>query len=120
MLEEWLGRTVIRSCAKLTYAHAQMMLDGADDAGPDGPPLHCGYTWSQVGDCKLWSAWFCRSSACPLASLACAFNASDLCTECSQPLDRERTQVAGDVRSLGRIAKRLRVARFLNGAPSPL
>ena len=48
MLDEWLGRTVIRSCAKLTYAQAQMMLDGADDAGPDGPPLHCGYSWPQV------------------------------------------------------------------------
>ncbi len=44
---QWAGRTIIDSCAKLAYGHAQAVIDGA--APPQAPaPLHGGHTWNQV------------------------------------------------------------------------
>lgn len=55
VLSEWVGRSVICSCAKLAYSHAQSMIEGTFDEG-SAPPLACGYTWHQVqGDVRaLW------------------------------------------------------------------
>lgn len=42
-------RSVIESCAKLTYGVAQAMLDGAFDPKAEGVPvLHGGHSWTQV------------------------------------------------------------------------
>eukprot|EP00897_Mesotaenium_endlicherianum_P001015 jgi/Mesen1/10914/ME000095S10256 len=37
IVHQWLGRTVIRSCCKLAYAHAQQMIEGTFAVGP--PPM---------------------------------------------------------------------------------
>lgn len=43
-------RSVIQSCAKLTYGVAQSMLDGMFDEKAQGvPTLHGGHAWQQVG-----------------------------------------------------------------------
>ncbi|KAK2078455.1 hypothetical protein QBZ16_003295 [Prototheca wickerhamii] len=40
ILSSWMGRTVIRSCAKLSYLHAQAFIDGhLDLSGTDLPPV---------------------------------------------------------------------------------
>lgn len=52
IVDEWLGRSVICSCAKLAYGHAQQMIEGAFDPDECGVTLHDGYSWEQVG--ALW------------------------------------------------------------------
>lgn len=41
ILSEWFGRTVIRSCAKLSYTHAQSMIESPCQALPEDqlPPI---------------------------------------------------------------------------------
>uniref|UniRef100_A0A061SEE0 Dis3-like exonuclease 2 n=1 Tax=Tetraselmis sp. GSL018 TaxID=582737 RepID=A0A061SEE0_9CHLO len=73
---QWIGRSVIRSCVKLAYEHAQRMIEGSftgDDASEEPIPceLQPPHTWDQV---------------------------------------------VGDVRALHGVAKKLRAARFENGA----
>ncbi|KAL2624039.1 hypothetical protein R1flu_008284 [Riccia fluitans] len=59
--DQWIGRTIIRSCAKLTYGHAQEMIDdnfdvsycgnaGHEPSGVEGsaPLLHGEHSWSDV------------------------------------------------------------------------
>jgi DIS3-like exonuclease 2 len=51
--KQWVGRTIIRSCAKLAYGMAQDMIDGdftGEGIAPDdGPvPLTNGCTWTEV------------------------------------------------------------------------
>lgn len=49
--EQWMGKTIIRSCAKLSYEDAQNMLDGKFSGKPiETPPteLHGPHTWSEV------------------------------------------------------------------------
>ncbi|KAI8807968.1 hypothetical protein BJ742DRAFT_295003 [Cladochytrium replicatum] len=52
----WFGKTVIRSCAKLSYEHAQRVIEGRGwDDGEEGssfkpPEIHNGYTFEQVRD----------------------------------------------------------------------
>ena len=51
VLSQWTGRTVIRSCAKLAYPHAQAMIDGSYAAREgEEPPvlLEAPHTWPQV------------------------------------------------------------------------
>uniref|UniRef100_V5GGL2 Putative exosomal 3'-5' exoribonuclease complex subunit n=2 Tax=Ixodes ricinus TaxID=34613 RepID=V5GGL2_IXORI len=50
VLDEWFGRSVIRSCAKLSYEHAQDLMDDPDREHPEGelPELHGAHTWAQV------------------------------------------------------------------------
>ena len=45
-MSEWFGRTVIRSCAKLAYEHAQSMLEqpGREFIEGELPPVTGGYT----------------------------------------------------------------------------
>ena len=52
VLSQWTGRTVIRSCAKLAYHHAQTIID-ADEAGQrqaeEAPvDLENPHTWAQA------------------------------------------------------------------------
>ncbi|KAJ7569501.1 hypothetical protein O6H91_01G081300 [Diphasiastrum complanatum] len=64
IVDQWIGRTIIRSCCKLTYGHAQDMLDGLFDT-KDGqkigitekktllPELHGEFSWEQIiGDIR--------------------------------------------------------------------
>ena len=51
VLSQWTGRTLIRSCAKLAYPHAQAMIDGSYAAREgEEPPvlLEAPHTWPQV------------------------------------------------------------------------
>lgn len=61
ILEQWVGRTVINSCAKLTYEHAQDMIEGVftdmegaearnslSKSGKPLPQLHGNHSWSEV------------------------------------------------------------------------
>ncbi|KAA8538508.1 hypothetical protein F0562_028121 [Nyssa sinensis] len=54
VLDRWIGRTVIRSCCKLSYEHAQDIIDGLFDVGrfdtlKNGcPQLHGNFEWSAV------------------------------------------------------------------------
>lgn len=50
VLSEWFGRSVIRSCSKLSYEHAQDLMDDPDRQRPEGelPELHGPHTWAQV------------------------------------------------------------------------
>ena len=49
VLDQWAGRTVIRSCVKLAYHHAQKMVDGAFDKTSEGlPVLELPHTWDEV------------------------------------------------------------------------
>ncbi len=48
ILKQWSGRTVIRSCAKLAYDHAQQMIEGSFDASKPPVPLSAPHTWDQV------------------------------------------------------------------------
>lgn len=54
VLDRWIGRTVIRSCCKLSYEHAQSIIDGVFDgqsfsaAGDDWPHLYGSLEWSEV------------------------------------------------------------------------
>uniref|UniRef100_A0A5B7BIX7 DIS3-like exonuclease 2 n=1 Tax=Davidia involucrata TaxID=16924 RepID=A0A5B7BIX7_DAVIN len=54
ILDRWIGRTVIRSCCKLSYEHAQDIIDGLFDVGSFDtlknrcPQLHGHFEWSDV------------------------------------------------------------------------
>ena len=50
ILDEWFGRTVIRSCIKMSYNHAQGFIDNPDrDWTPDElPPISDGFTIPQI------------------------------------------------------------------------
>ncbi|KFK42162.1 hypothetical protein AALP_AA2G219300 [Arabis alpina] len=54
VIDRWIGRTVIRSCCKLSYDHAQDIIDGKDemlrnDVAENGwPALHGSFQWSDV------------------------------------------------------------------------
>jgi DIS3-like exonuclease 2 len=59
IVRQWMGRTVITSCCKLAYGHAQAMIDGRFDpeagvngpqTGPVPPTLHGGHAWDDVVD----------------------------------------------------------------------
>ncbi|KAJ4825370.1 hypothetical protein Tsubulata_017290 [Turnera subulata] len=60
VIDRWIGRTVIRSCCKLSYEHAQDILDGiidseAYDFSDDGlPQLHGHFEWSDVTSSVKW------------------------------------------------------------------
>ena len=51
ILSQWAGRSIIKSCAKLAYGHAQDMIEGSFQGLPDQEPppveLH-GCAWPQV------------------------------------------------------------------------
>jgi hypothetical protein len=51
ILEEWFGRSVIRSCAKLSYDHAQGFIEEPDRewTAQELPPISAGFT---IGDLK--------------------------------------------------------------------
>lgn len=46
----WLGKSVIKSCCKLSYGLAQKLCDDATEAQLQSelPSLHCGYLWEEV------------------------------------------------------------------------
>ncbi|KAL1214597.1 DIS3-like exonuclease 2 [Cardamine amara subsp. amara] len=49
VIDRWIGRTVIRSCCKLSYDHAQDIIDGKSDVAEKGwPALHGSFEWSDV------------------------------------------------------------------------
>lgn len=54
VIDRWIGRTVIRSCCKLSYDHAQDIIDGTDemlrnDVAENGwPALHGSFQWGDV------------------------------------------------------------------------
>lgn len=54
VVDRWIGRTVIRSCCKLSYEHAQDIIDGKFDAessntlGEGWPQLYGQFEWSDV------------------------------------------------------------------------
>ncbi|KAJ6335646.1 hypothetical protein OIU78_012295 [Salix suchowensis] len=54
VVDRWIGRTVIRSCCKLSYEHAQDIVDGMIDAetcntlGDSLPQLHGHFEWADV------------------------------------------------------------------------
>ena len=50
ILKEWFGRTVIRSCVKLAYEHAQGMLDEPDRkwTKEELPPVQAPWTFSDL------------------------------------------------------------------------
>ena len=52
ILKQWCGRTVIRSCAKLAYDHAQDMVEGSFDASKAPVALSAPHTWDQVCACN--------------------------------------------------------------------
>jgi DIS3-like exonuclease 2 len=45
----WAGRSLIRSCAKLSYGHAQAIIETSSLPDHDRPPLSNGATWPEVG-----------------------------------------------------------------------
>ena len=76
ILSQWAGRSIIKSCAKLAYGHAQDMIEGTFQGLPDQEPppveLH-GCKWPQVHSVpllaenacqKLFICLFCLSEAC--------------------------------------------------------
>ncbi len=56
ILKQWSGRTVIRSCAKLAYGHAQDMIEGSFDASQPPVALSTPHTWDQVS-AEAWNVW---------------------------------------------------------------
>ncbi|GMH00270.1 hypothetical protein Nepgr_002109 [Nepenthes gracilis] len=54
VVDRWIGRTVVRSCCKLSYEHAQDIIDGQIDAdsfsvtGKGFPPLHGNFQWQDI------------------------------------------------------------------------
>ena len=52
ILAQWAGKSVIKSCVKLAYGHAQDMIEGKFEGLPDqetpSVELH-GYAWPEVG-----------------------------------------------------------------------
>lgn len=58
VLSQWTGRTVIRSCVKLAYFHAQRMVDGVfDKSSEELPKLELPHTWDEVILCSLITVW---------------------------------------------------------------
>lgn len=57
ILSQWAGRSIIKSCAKLAYGHAQDMIEGTFQGLPDQEPppveLH-GCEWPQVSHPFIW------------------------------------------------------------------
>ncbi|XP_031390501.1 DIS3-like exonuclease 2 [Punica granatum] len=53
IVHRWIGRTVIRSCCKLSYEHAQDILDGVNYSDNLGglPQLYGSFKWSDVVRC---------------------------------------------------------------------
>lgn len=69
VLSQWAGRTVIRSCAKLAYHHAQAVIE-ADEAGraqSEEPPvpLEAPHKWSEVQSTLLQAEGLLFSIGCP-------------------------------------------------------
>lgn len=48
VVSTWMGRTVIRTAAKLAYHHAQAIIDGASHEEDLPVQLHNGHSWQQV------------------------------------------------------------------------
>lgn len=54
VVDRWIGRTVIKSCCKLSYEQAQEIIDGSSDAGSfifsgnSSPQLHGHFEWLDV------------------------------------------------------------------------
>ncbi|KAI3673002.1 hypothetical protein L6452_39108 [Arctium lappa] len=51
VLDRWIGRTVVQSCCKLSYEHAQDIIDGTlnvESLNDGCPQLHGHFTWSDV------------------------------------------------------------------------
>ncbi|PON59824.1 Nucleic acid-binding, OB-fold containing protein [Parasponia andersonii] len=54
IVDRWIGRTVIRSCCKLSYEHAQEIIDGPTNSGSfafsgnSSPQLHGHFEWLDV------------------------------------------------------------------------
>lgn len=54
ILDRWIGRTIIRSCCKLSYDHAQEIIDGTFDAnnssimGDQWPKLYGRFEWYDI------------------------------------------------------------------------
>lgn len=54
ILDHWIGRTVIRSCCKLSYQHAQEIIDGTFDCNKTNvsgicyPELHGAFDWQDI------------------------------------------------------------------------
>ncbi|GER38720.1 DIS3-like exonuclease 2 [Striga asiatica] len=49
VLDRWIGRTIIRSCCKLSYEHAQDIIDGSFNFPADHwPELHSPFQWREV------------------------------------------------------------------------
>lgn len=51
ILSQWAGRSIIKSCVKLAYGHAQEMIQGSFAGLPDqaAPAVELfGYAWSEV------------------------------------------------------------------------
>jgi DIS3-like exonuclease 2 len=49
VIDRWIGRTIIRSCCKLSYDHAQDIIDGKSDVAENGwPALHGSFKWCDV------------------------------------------------------------------------
>ncbi|KAI3825540.1 hypothetical protein L1987_07030 [Smallanthus sonchifolius] len=46
VLDRWIGRTIMQSCCKLSYEHAQDIIDGTLNV--EGLQLHGEFTWSDV------------------------------------------------------------------------
>ncbi|MFS7962722.1 putative exoribonuclease II [Helianthus anomalus] len=46
VLDRWIGRTIMQSCCKLSYEHAQDIIDGTLNV--EGLQLHGNFTWSDL------------------------------------------------------------------------
>ena len=66
ILAQWAGRSIIKSCVKLAYGHAQDMIEGKFAGLPDqeepSVELH-GYAWPEV--CRQAPHAFCFSKNVP-------------------------------------------------------
>lgn len=45
--DQWIGKTIIRSCSKLAYSHAQRVIDGVEVTKAP-VKVHGGHEWNQV------------------------------------------------------------------------
>lgn len=55
-MDQWVGRSIIRTCAKLAYGHAQQMIDGVftGEAGQETPDVELhGSTWPEASPEEL-------------------------------------------------------------------
>lgn len=55
ILEEWFGRTIIRSCTKLSYDHAQSMIENPTEKIPEEalPPISAEHSIEEVHQAVL-------------------------------------------------------------------